>query len=517
EQKNEFLRSTDLCFRPVNMTTAPDGTLYVTDMYRGIIQEAAWVNPGSYLRKVVEQYQFDKVIGHGRIWRLVHTSTQKVKPPRMFDESTAQLATHLASPNGWWRDTAQRLLILRQDKSVVPLLEKVAKQHKAPLTRLHALWTLQGLDAVTPELVRLKMADQDPGVRAGAIRVSETLFRKGDASFQKDIENLMKDPDPNVVLQACMTAKYLGWPDSMKSVSATVLNSTAKGIKEIGAALMLAPGQSLAEFSDKERAVLKKGEEIYSTLCASCHGQNGLGLEVAGMKGHMLAPPLGGSKTININPKGGIYVLLKGLQGDIDGKKYEGLMIPMANNDDEWIASVLSYVRNNFGNHGTFVSPSDVAQARKDTESRSSPWTYDELHAQLPQIIPSNKLKVTASHNNGEANRAIDGSAESRYTTGKFMEPGMWFQIELDAETPVSGLVLDTSGSANDYPRGYNVEISKDGQDWKPLKKGDTKNAITEIAFNPTPMKFIKITQLGSAPGNFWSIHELRVLADPKK
>jgi len=517
-QKSEFLRSTDLCFRPVNMTTAPDGTLYVTDMYRGIIQEAAWVNPGSYLRKVVEHYSFDKVIGHGRVWRLVHSSTKKVKPPRMYEETTAQVAAHLASPNGWWRDTAQRVIILRQDKSVVPLLEKVARIHLNPLTRLHALWTLQGLDAVKPELVRAKMADVDPQVRAAAIRVSETLFRQGNVSFQGDIAKLAKDPDPNVALQACMTAKYLAWPDHMKLVSETVLNSSAKGVREIGAYLMLPPGQQLTEFSDKERGVLKKGEEIFATLCASCHGQNGMGVEVAGMKGHMLAPSLGGSKTITSNPKGGIYVLLKGLQGDIDGKKYEGLMIPMASNDDEWIASVLSYVRNNFGNRGTFVNPSDVAQARKDTAVRTQPWTYQELHAQLPQVIANNKLKVSASANGGEAKQAIDGSSESRYSSNKFMEPGMWFQIELDAETPVTGLVLDTSNSANDYPRGYEVTISKDGQAWsQPIAKGDQKNAITEILFNPTPAKFIRITQLGSAPGNFWSIHELQVLAESKK
>ena len=127
-------------------------------------------------------------------------------------------------------------------------------------------------------------------------------------------------------------------------------------------------------------------------------------------------------------------------------------------------------------------------------------------------------MKVTASANSGEAGRAIDGSAESRYTTNKFMEPGMWFQIELDKETPITGLVLDTSTSANDYPRGYEVEVSKDGKEWsQPIAKGDGKNAITEISVNPTPAKFIKITQLGSAPGNFWSIHELRVLADSKK
>ena len=49
------------------------------------------------------------------------------------------------------------------------------------------------------------------------------------------------------------------------------------------------------------------------------------------------------------------------------------------------------------------------------------------------------------------------------------------------------------------------------------LARPDKKNAITEILFDATPAKFIRITQLGSAPGNFWSIHELQVFADSKK
>jgi glucose/arabinose dehydrogenase/mono/diheme cytochrome c family protein len=518
EQKSEFIRSSDLCFRPVNMTNAPDGTLYITDMYRGIIQEGNWVNPGSYLRSVVEQYQFDKVVGHGRVWRLVHTSTKPVKQPRMYEETTAQLAAHLGDPNGWWRDTAQRLIILRQDKSVVPLLEKVVRQHPNPLARLHALWTLQGLDALTPEIVREKMADTDPQLRAGAIRVSETLFRQGDASFQTDIEKLGQDSDPGVVIQACMTAKYLAWPSSAKFVSDVVLKATAKGVKEIGAYLILPPGQKLTELNDKQRAIMKKGEETFSTICASCHGQNGLGVEIAGLKGAMLAPPLAGSKTINNNPKGGIYVLLKGLQGEIDGKKYEGLMIPMANNDDEWIASVLSYVRNSFGNRGTFVNPSDVAQARKDIESRSQPWSYKELHDQLPQLVSNSRMKVTASINGGEAKNAIDGNGETRYSTNKGMEPGMWFQIELDKETPVTGVILNARPSNDDYPRGYELSVSKDGKEWTTIAKGpEDKNPVTEILFKATPAKFIKITQLGTATGNHWSIHELQVLEDAKK
>jgi mono/diheme cytochrome c family protein len=467
----------------------------------------------------VQQYQLDKVAGHGRVWRLVHESTKPVKQPRMYEETSAELVAHLSHPNGWWRDTAQRLLVLKQDNTVVPLLEKMTRTDANPLARIHALWTLQGLDAITPELVREKMADTDPKIRANAIRVSETLFRQGDASFQLDIEKLMNDPDSTVVLQALMTAKYLAWPDHLKKVIEVVgIRSTDKGIKDIGAYLALPPGKSMVEYNDKQRETLKKGAEIYTTLCTACHGPNGMGVEVAGLKGAMIAPPLGGSKTINHNPKGGIYTLLKGMQGEVDGKKYEGLMIPMAENDDEWIAAVLSYVRNNFGNSGTFISPADVAQARKDTADRTTPWTYQELQDRLPKLIPPSRMKASASEKNGDARRAIDGDLEGRYTTGKFMEPGMWFQIELNQETSITGVILDSARSKDDYPRGYELAVSKDGKQWTPVtKKTDNKGGVTEIYFNPTRAKFIRITQLGSAKGNFWSIHELSILEESTK
>lgn len=518
KDRNEFLRSSDLCFRPVNMTNAPDGTLYITDMYRGIIQEGNWVNEGSYLRKVVEQYQFDKITQRGRIWRLKHDSTKRVKQPRMYSETPRQLVSHLAHPNGWWRDMAQRLIVLRQDRSVVPVLESGAKTHPNYLARVHAIWTLQGLGSLNPEVVRSVMKDPHPQVRIAAIRVSESLFRAGDASFRDDITKLMSDPSDEVVLQACMTAKYLAWPDHMDLISETVSMSKAKGVREIGAHLTLRPGQQLAELNDRQRSLMKRGEEIYSTLCASCHGETGKGLEVAGLKGHMLAPPISGSKTITGNPKGGIYVLLNGLQGEIDGKKYEGLMIPMATNDDEWMASILSYVRNSFGNRGSFVSPDDIAQARKEVANRKTPWTYHELHAALPQIVSPEHMKVSASVNGGEARMAIDGNRESRYTTGKFMEPGMWFQIELDEDMLISGLSLDTSNSANDFPRGYELSVSADGASWgEPLARSESAQTMTEIQFPATRAKFIRITQLGKAEGNYWSIHELQVFSEPDK
>ena len=66
----------------------------------------------------------------------------------MLNETPAQLVAHLSHPNGWWRDTAQQLLVLKQDKSVVPALQTLVRTSKNPLARFHALWTLEGLGAL---------------------------------------------------------------------------------------------------------------------------------------------------------------------------------------------------------------------------------------------------------------------------------------------------------------------------------------------------------------------------------
>ena len=93
----EFIRSTDPLFRPTDMTTAPDGTMYITDMYRGIIQEAAWTGRGTYLRRKIQQYQLDKVVRHGRIWRLSYEGIERNRTqPRMLNETAAQLVAHLS-------------------------------------------------------------------------------------------------------------------------------------------------------------------------------------------------------------------------------------------------------------------------------------------------------------------------------------------------------------------------------------------------------------------------------------
>src|SRR5688572_18679277 len=204
---SEFIRSTDPLFRPVDMTTAPDGTMYITDMYRGIIQQATWSGRGTYLRKKIEQYQLDKVTKHGRIWRLTYEGMERDKTqPRMLSETPAQLVAHLSHPNGWWRDTAQQLLVLKQDKSVVPALQKLAatRGDKNQLARLHALWTLEGLGALDASFVREQMKDADPQMRIHALRASETLYKAGDRSFAADYRAAAKDSDADVAIQGIL-------------------------------------------------------------------------------------------------------------------------------------------------------------------------------------------------------------------------------------------------------------------------------------------------------------------------
>jgi mono/diheme cytochrome c family protein/glucose/arabinose dehydrogenase len=513
--ESEFIRSTDPLFRPVNMATGPDGCLYIVDAYRGIIQEGNWVRPDSFLRPQVQRWGLQNDTNRGRIWRLVHKDFKPGPQPHMLDETPAQLVAHLEHPNGFWRDTAQKLLVVRQDMSVVPALQTMARTSKNPLARMHAMWTLEGLGALDATLAREKLKDENPRVRENAIRATESLIKAGDKSFIADITAMAGDSDPNVVIQVIGTAKVQNFPDWEKLASLTIASSKSAGVQEIGKALVTSSKpMDTKSFSKDEIVVLKKGEAIYKELCFACHGFDGKGMPMQGKPGVTMAPPFAGSKTIAGHRDGPVLVLLQGLAGPVNGKTYEAQMVSMATNSDDWIASVASYVRNSFGNSGAFVTPAEVKRLRVATKDRTQPWTQKELMDALPQPLgDSKKWKLTASVNPAGCSAAIDGNATTRWDTHASQAPGQWFQIELPAETEIAGVRLDSTKSANDFPRGYKVELSADGVTWgKPVAEGKGSGAITDIPFAPAKAKFIRITQTGTVQGKFWSIHELAVL-----
>lgn len=510
--QNEFLRSTDACFRPVDMKTAPDGTLFICDMYRGIIQEGNWTREGSYLRKVINQYAMDKIIGHGRIWRLVHDSTKKAPAPKLLSATSAQLVATLANPNGWYRDTAQKLLVLKQDQSVAPALAAMVQKEKSPVARMHALWTLEGLGALTPDLVRMALKDASPQVRRAGIRASESL---SDPALQNDVAALGKDSDPSVVIQVCLTAKLMKWKDYADFINRAALTTPSKGVKEIAAQALTNSAEFPRELSGTQKDSMNRGQATYQELCFTCHGLDGRGTSVEGLPpGVTLAPPLAGAKVVLGHRDGLIRALLHGVTGPVGGKTYQGQMIPMGNNSDEWVADVLSYVRNRFGNSGTFIEAKDVARVRKETQSRTTPWTEEEIAATAPPVLKNRpEWKLTTSENAKGLEACLDGNLKTKWSSDKPLANGMWIAIELPAEETVNGLRLSFSERGGYLVRNLRVETSLDGQTWsKPVYNGGAVTNLTEIAFAPTKAKFVKITQTGAGDKRTpWNLHELDV------
>lgn len=192
----EFIASTDERFRPVNLFSAPDGTLYIVDMYRGVIQHRDYQS--EYLKDHIHRHGLDRPIARGRIYRVVHESTKRDRRPRLSGRSSVELAELLAHPNGWWRDTAQRLIVERGDRAVAVNLTELAAGAGDPRTRLHALWTLDGLDAIDPAVVERALDDPSPHVRASAVRLAERWIAGPDHPLRRALLDRMRDPSPTV-------------------------------------------------------------------------------------------------------------------------------------------------------------------------------------------------------------------------------------------------------------------------------------------------------------------------------
>ena len=174
-ERGEFIASTDERFRPVNLFSTPDGTMYVVDMYRGIIQHRGYIT--EYLRDHIIANKLELPTGLGRIYRVVHTSTKRAARPVLSKDTPAQLVQRLSHPNGWYRDTAQRLLVERGAPGVQPQLKQLAETGKDGRARLHALWTLDGIDRIEASTVTAALGDSSRDIRLSAVRLAERWLR----------------------------------------------------------------------------------------------------------------------------------------------------------------------------------------------------------------------------------------------------------------------------------------------------------------------------------------------------
>lgn len=492
----EFLTSTDERFRPVNIYNGPDGALYILDMYRGIIQHRLFVT--TYLRKQIEERDLGEPTDKGRIYRIVHESSVGDAFPKLSKASSSRLVLQLDHANGWWRDTAQRMLVERQDNSVVPALQQMAATGRNPTSRLHALWTLEGLGAIDEPLILTALKDWHPQVRVAAVRLSERLL-SSDATdrIHQALFSLKEDPtfvvrwqlmftlgemkSPEAVATMISLLEASGYHEFLRAAAISGLNgreldfiqalarnpawdqeeagktallqelagcllngrdsdalnklfgfaATMQASKdwfslallkgatpedasrrgrrrrplrldsEPSALLAMAAGanfdiadqaQMIADRStwpgkgdeeepresvsltDEQQQMFEEGKKLFSVTCAACHQLHGNGMEG-------LAPPLAGSEWANGSVDRIIRIVLHGLNGPItvEGKQYNLVMPGLPVFNDQQIASILTYVRNEWENSASPVQPEKVREVREATQGRQDMWTEQEL------------------------------------------------------------------------------------------------------------------------------------------
>ena len=205
ESQKEFLASTDNWFRPVMVKTGPDGALYIADMYRLVIEHPEWI-PGDVKSRLDLRAGHDK----GRLYRVYPEGASLKAIPRLAELDIPGLVAALESPNGWQRDTAQRLLIERADKRAIEPLKNLFRKSPATKTRVQCLWTLDGLGSSTPEILTVALTDRHAAVREHAVRLCETFLKQGKEAPNSDqlaetLLRLVDDPSIRVRYQLALS------------------------------------------------------------------------------------------------------------------------------------------------------------------------------------------------------------------------------------------------------------------------------------------------------------------------
>jgi mono/diheme cytochrome c family protein/glucose/arabinose dehydrogenase len=421
---NEFMISPDINFRPVNTHTGPDGCLYVTDMYRGIIQDAPWLNPDA--RRFVREAGLSRNILNGRIWRIRHRDHQPSARPGFQDEETVALIRHFENPNGWWRDTAQRLILLRPDRELAaPLLEDFLRYDlHDPIKRLHCLWTLEGMDKAGRDLLLATLKDRDPRLRAAAIRIGEAFIRENDADFIAALAPLARERESELLKQLILS---LGWSDEQAALD--IIAEVVRGNLDDDAVYLAAMAslwggrspvideirdgsifrsirdeeerapllkrwiaglaawerkdiQLPKDYTSRQRWLVGHGETIFFETCSSCHGPNGDGQEVPGTE-RRLAPPLRNSPRVLGDPAKLVRILLHGLTGPVDGRTYEAGAMPtlasLGYDDPNRVTQILNFIRHAWDHKLPPIEVDEIKRVIEETKARQTPWTLEEL------------------------------------------------------------------------------------------------------------------------------------------
>lgn len=179
----------------------------------------------------------------------------------------------------------------------------------------------------------------------------------------------------------------------------------------------------------------------------------------------------------------------------------------------------------------TFPEVTASAIRINQTGSKSNYWSIHEFNISNatikvpepePTLLARDGWKATAFNDpdgTRPANRegpgacsAIDGDDNTRWDTQAVQTPGQWFRVDFGRQITFDTVILDTTGSVNDGPAGYSVEVYYDNA-WHQVAEGVDAQAVLTLQIPAVTASAIRINQTGSKNGLYWSIHEFNLAA----
>ncbi|WP_419214094.1 c-type cytochrome [Maribacter sp. X9] len=414
-EEKEFLASTDEGFRPVSLKNAPDGSIYVVDMHRGMIGHHAYLSP--YLREKTKQKHLDTIVDFGRILKIQRTDVD-IDPIQDFDSLDGiDLVNLLSNNNGWIRDRAQHYLVFKKLKQLTPVVKDLALNANNKWSQIHALYVLEGWNALSFDFLVEVMQTNDPSVVAHAIVLSKSFISEENTEKAAEVfhtilarnqleldlylgsslgswvnvneqrftpfmmEILERHRNNSTVNEALLSgmegvqSKIYENKVIMDTLKHTMfVNKLAKSIADMKneKANPIYSGKSISEDNRT------RGAKMFFQICASCHGANGQGIDG-------LAPPLMNSEHVKNTERLGL-IMLHGLEGPIhvNNEEYNiNLAMPgLIRNEaisDKDIAAIISYVTNAFSDVPKTLTPERIKELRSVKSSSGKEFTENEL------------------------------------------------------------------------------------------------------------------------------------------
>ncbi len=417
----EFLITSDEGFRPVNLNNAPDGSFYITDMHRGIIQHKVYMT--AYLKKQIEERQLDTIINSGRIFRVFQkeNKSEKIDLEKLSNEELCEL---LKNKNGWLRDRAQQLLIHRNATDVIEKLKSIAMNSENHIAQIHACWILEGLNYLYEVALLDAKNDWHPKVISTIIRLTEDYPDKFDLELEEEVfkkyNQFFQLKNKEIDLQLAFSINTFDRRQTSTIERRNNVNTLLLKINqrypndELFAEAIVSSLQggekSFLDFIKREGSETLKnklnqvleniknnnpnriykqvkigmddktvGRDLFNIHCAACHGIGGEGIQ-------NLAPSLLAADLVEMDPAITTSIILHGLQGEItiDGKmvKFNAAMPGLKDNEeltDEKIAAITAYVKNAFSLTPEGIKIEKVKELRNEIPEGGALFSEKEL------------------------------------------------------------------------------------------------------------------------------------------